>query len=133
MYVIDFIKKWFLTIIALIVFAWLTLAPDPLPDNDVGMWFEGVDKVVHGLMLWGVTCAVTFDYIRSNRRVTLRVAAIMFAWLIALSAADELAQSAMNIGRTGDALDLIADLIGIIVGLLTGPPITIRILSLRKK
>lgn len=126
---IKFIKKWALTIVALVVFAWLTLAPHPLPDNDVGKWFEGIDKVVHGLMLWGITCSVIFDYKRAGGKLTLRCAALLFICLLLLSVADELAQTAMGIGRTGDVFDLIADMVGIVVGLISAPPIVRHILK----
>jgi VanZ family protein len=130
---ISFVKNWWLTIIALLTFAWLTLAPHPLPDNDVGMWFEGVDKVVHALMLWGITCAVIFDYKRSGKRLSLRPVAVIAVSVMLLSVVDEWAQSAMNIGRTGDVLDLAADAVGIVVGLVTAPPIVNKILKRIKK
>lgn len=124
---IHIFKRHALTMLALLTFAWLTLAPDPLPVDDSMMWFEGADKVVHALMLWGITCAVIFDYKRSAkpmpRALTKRRVCLIFVCMLMLSAVDETLQTLMGVGRTGDVCDLIADCIGIIVGLLTAPAI----------
>jgi VanZ family protein len=130
---IYFVKNWWLTIIALLTFAWLTLAPDPLPVDDSAMWFKGIDKVVHGLMLWGITCAVMFDMMRCERHITARTVGIIAVCMLALSVADECAQTAMGIGRTGDVYDLFADAVGIAVGLITAPPIVRQVLKVIKK
>lgn len=124
-----FLKKWALTIIAFITFAWLTLAPHPLPDNNIGAMFENTDKVVHALMLWGITCAIIFDYKRAGNSLSWRVAAVIFISMILVSIADELLQSAMHLGRTADILDFLADTIGIILGIITAPKIVTRILK----
>lgn len=130
-------KRHTLTIIALITFAWLTLAPDPLPVDDQFVWFEGIDKVVHALMLWGITCAVIFDYKRSTspmpRPLNARVVCLIYVCMLVLSFADEAMQSLMGLGRTGDMLDVVADNVGIIVGLLSAPPIVNAMLRYWKK
>ena len=40
---------------------WLTLAPQPLPDLDVPP-FDGLDKVMHAVMMGGLAGAFMFDW-----------------------------------------------------------------------
>jgi VanZ family protein len=53
--------------------------------------------------------------------------------MLVLSFADEAMQSLMGLGRTGDMLDVVADNVGIIVGLLSAPPIVNAMLRYWKK
>jgi hypothetical protein len=124
---IRILKNWLLTIIALLTFAWLTLAPHPLPVSDTLSLFPGADKVVHMLMLWGITCSVIFDYKRvgkpSPRMLTPKVFITVFLSMLVLSIGDEVLQFAMGLGRTGDLLDLAADVVGICIALISAPTI----------
>ncbi len=98
---------------------YLTLYPDPLPDNDMHL-FPGVDKVVHALMMLGISGCVAFDYMRSRFGIgektppksfllCLLLATILFGGVI------ELLQSLMDLGRSEDMLDFIADSVGALV------------------
>lgn len=124
---IRIVKNWLLTIVALLTFAWLTLAPDPIPGEESLTLFEGADKVVHMLMLWGVTCAVVFDYKRATRPfprvLTLKNYVVIFVSMAVLGVCDEMLQTAMGIGRSGDVLDFVADMVGVSIALLTAPAI----------
>lgn len=51
-------------VIAIVIY--LTLSPDPLPTDDMP-YIEGLDKVVHGVMMFGVVTSLAFDYIRHKR------------------------------------------------------------------
>ena len=46
------------TVVAAVLY--LTLAPKPLPDNDIN-WFKHTDKIVHAVMMAGVYLAVALD------------------------------------------------------------------------
>lgn len=52
-----------LTAIVTAAVLYLTLVPKPLPDNDIE-WFEGADKVVHAIMMLGITGSLGLDYMR---------------------------------------------------------------------
>ena len=53
------------TVVAAVLY--LTLAPKPLPDNDIN-WFKHTDKIVHAVMMAGVYLAVALDYIKHRRQ-----------------------------------------------------------------
>lgn len=55
-----------LTAIVTAAVLYLTLVPKPLPDNDIE-WFEGADKVVHAIMMLGITGSLGLDYMRPIR------------------------------------------------------------------
>lgn len=95
---------------------YLTLDPNPLPDNHIHL-FPGADKVVHGIMMTGIVWAATIDRARYCARhkksnppkapLTLYlVATILFGGLI------ELLQLAMDMGRGAEWTDFAADSIG---------------------
>lgn len=94
--------------------AYLTLWPDPLPDAEKLHLFEGADKVVHFLMMAGLTLALAFDYLRRDcrRTVTATTVAVLICGVAAFGAFDEWLQSAMQMGRTGSLGDLAADIAG---------------------
>lgn len=99
------------TVVVTVAILWLTLAPHPLPDNDLPL-FEGADKVVHFLMFGGLAAALCFDVRRSTGRLS-----VMATWLIALAVSlfggvIEMLQNSMEMGRSGDYIDFTADALG---------------------
>lgn len=102
------LPRWLLTVLTVSAVLYLTLFPRPLPDTDFQFW-EHTDKIVHALMMLGVYVALALDL---RRPLTPRLRWLLFAAVAAFGAAIELAQQAMDLGRTGSAADLIADLIG---------------------
>lgn len=98
---------------------YLTLFPDPLPTTDMP-FIEGLDKVVHGVMMMGVVLSLALDYIRNKRHPMKMPLGIMLVFLfatIAFGAAIEIAQYAMGLGRGCEMTDFIADCVGAIIGL----------------
>ncbi len=108
---------------------WLTLAPDPLPDNDIQL-FPGFDKVAHACMFGGLYFAAAFDLVARHRgkgkthlhaalppiaTVVTAVASIAFGGLI------ELVQEGMNMGRGCDLMDFVADIAGVVIAVLLTP------------
>lgn len=69
------VPDWILSIVCLGVILWLTLSPDPLGDVDT-QWFEGVDKVVHGIMFFGLTLCFLIDAKRARGWQRLKLPAI---------------------------------------------------------
>jgi hypothetical protein len=127
----EFIRRWWPTVLTLGLVLWLTLAPDPVPTEDIPL-FPGADKLVHAIMMGGLTGAVMFDYERNGLRRTSRLTPGR-VWTIVICvglfcAADEYAQSAMGLGRSTDFLDLLADWTGVAVAALITPPLLRRIL-----
>lgn len=112
------ILDWALTLITLAAILWLTLAPDPLPDEMDIPLFPGADKVVHGLMMAGLTWAACLDLMRKNRRLPhwrrLRFVTVMVIVVLVclFGGGIELVQKAMDMGRGADWLDFAADASG---------------------
>ena len=101
------------SLVALITILWLTLAPQPLPDNDIPL-FEGADKIAHALMFGIFSMAILLDYCR------IRGCATPVLWVCGLAAVIsaltgvviEYIQRAMNAGRCFEHADIVADCIG---------------------
>lgn len=112
----SMIKKWWPSAIVLGAVLWLTLAPHPVPENDIVL-FPGADKLVHALMMGGLTLTILFDMSRQGKwrfnRISIKPIIIVGIGVIIFSLADEWAQSAMRLGRTGDIFDFIADMTGV--------------------
>lgn len=77
--------------------------------HDYWFMFSGIDKVLHVaiFMLLGFTFAVAFP------KVTfLRFLIIMFIYAFVT----EILQDEMNLGRTAESLDIVADIVGVFLG-----------------
>lgn len=126
----GFVYRWWPTALTLCAVLWLTLAPDPVPDTDVPL-FPGVDKLVHAIMMGGLTGAVLFDWQRAEpgkeSRLSWRTVLVVALVMLVFSAVDEWAQGAMALGRSTDPLDFAADAAGIAVASLAAPPLIGRI------
>lgn len=124
------IKRWWPTILTLAVVLYATLWPDPA-GSDVGGLFEGADKLIHAIMMGGLLSAILFDRRRAGRILTRRYVLIAVAAMFVFAVFDEVAQGAMQLGRSFEAFDLLADWGGIVIAALTAPPVIKRIF--RKK
>ncbi|MFG6424555.1 MAG: hypothetical protein K1V71_09135 [Paramuribaculum sp.] len=91
---------------------WLTLSPDPLPDNKVQLW-EGADKMAHALMFGGLTAIFMSDTFR-RRPLNILILLVIFAVGIASGAAIEMLQRAMGLGRQAERADFYADALGVV-------------------
>lgn len=108
---------WLPSIVVLGIILWLTLVPRPFGD-DAPSFFEGEDKVAHGLMFFVLTLALLFDKRHSTGGRALSRGYVLLASAMAmlLGLAIEFAQEAMGMGRTFDICDVIADVIGVMLG-----------------
>lgn len=111
------------------VILWITLAPDPVGDTNLEL-FPGSDKLIHAIMMGGLASALMFDWRRNsgnNRRaLTSKVLVLVFVATVLFSMVDEWAQGAMNMGRSSDPWDFLADVIGIIIAIFTARPVLKR-------
>ena len=110
---INRLPPWTLTIVCFLAICWLTLAPHPLPDNDIPL-FPGADKLVHAIMFGGFTLCIILDWNRRHGWPTAVSKADTYAAVIAalFGSITEALQNAMHAGRSGDRWDLLADIIG---------------------
>ena len=110
---LEALPSWILTIVVTLAILYLTLWPDPLPD-DTPQLFPGADKVVHALMFGGLTLVLLIDRQRGMHWRPLRKG---FVWSVALvsavfGAVIECLQWAMGLGRGFEIADIIADTVG---------------------
>lgn len=108
------------------VVLYATLWPDPVAADDV-MLFPGADKLIHAIMMGGLTGAILFDTRRAGRTLTQRRIATAAVIMIVFSCTDEYLQDAMNLGRGFEVTDILADTAGIIIATFTAPPVVNRI------
>lgn len=109
---------WILTIVVSLAILYLTLYPDPLPD-DTPELFPGVDKVVHALMFGGLTLVVLLDCQRlaARREKKWQPLSGSFVWSVAFISAFsggviECLQWIMGLGRGFEIGDILADTTG---------------------
>ncbi len=118
---IRYIPSYLPTALVLAAIFYLSLATLYLPDDTRLLLFPGADKVTHVIMYAGLTSTFCFDYIR---RTLARRSTIVLIWAtiaaIAISGVIELLQSYMGVGRNGDWVDMLANIIGAVVGIVAG-------------
>ncbi|MBQ2838491.1 MAG: hypothetical protein IJE73_02460 [Muribaculaceae bacterium] len=127
----DFLYKiptYLPTAIVLVLLFYLTLVPQPLPPIDVPML--NADKVVHMVMMWGVSSVIMFDYKRRERQrvLSLSVRFYIMVGTILLGAFIELAQGTELIHRGCDLWDGIANAVGCVLAFFITPPLLRRLL-----
>ena len=94
---------------------YLTLAPQPLGD-DTPELFYGADKVVHAIMFGAMSFVLSLDRLMWRGSVSpLIIIAIVSA---ATGIVIEFLQTCMDAGRSGDAADGVADVVGAAAGAL---------------
>ena len=124
-----------LSIVCLATICYLTLDPKPLPDNDLGL-IPGLDKIVHAIMFFGLALCITTDNARRHLIShpdchTLAIPGRLTAAIIAAIAggAIELLQQQMDLGRSADIIDLLADSTGAVIAYFSSPAIIRYLLS----
>lgn len=110
------VPHWIFSVLCLIIILWLTLAPHPFGEEELPL-FPGADKIAHGLMFFGLTLCMLFDYMRHSgwKHVSLLVIAIASMLGMGLGIGIEFFQRAMGEGRSYEIMDMAADSIGAIV------------------
>lgn len=123
----KFAARWWPTALTTGAVLWLTLASKPVPDMDVPL-FEGADKVVHAVMMFGLTSVALFDLRRGGTRLGIKAVLLTALCVAVFSALDEWAQGAMDAGRSADSLDFAADCLGIMMATYLAPLLIDRIM-----
>lgn len=107
---VNKVPRWAASAMAIAAVLYLTLAPKPLPDNDMHLW-QHTDKVVHSLMMSAVYLSLCFDIWR-GKKVKTRYKLLLVTAVAAFGGAIELAQMAMDMGRGASWGDFAADCAG---------------------
>ena len=105
-------------VLALILYA--TLTPKPV-EIDPEFMFPHMDKAIHFIMFFFLVWAMAFDaakITKSTELPTLQLRLIVAAAFV-VGMLTELLQSIMEAGRTGALDDLVADVIGELVAMIT--------------
>lgn len=120
--ILIFMNRWWPTIVTVGVVLYATWLPQPV-DPDTIPPIEGIDKIIHAVMMGGVAGAVMFDYKRADRRRVLshRVVAVVTVAVMLFGVVDETVQGLLPIGRPSDWLDLMADWIGTLAAAFLAP------------
>ncbi len=128
------IPTWLFTAIVTAAILWLTLAPEPLPDDSLPL-IPGIDKIGHACMFAGLTLAIFFDLgLRQYKRgqsaayTHLRYVEVA-AIVIIFGLLTEFLQEAIGAGRDGDILDWCADLAGTLLALAIVPRCLTRLFN----
>lgn len=139
----SFFSAWWPSCLTLLVVLYATLWPDPeLPPGIA--FFPGFDKLIHAVMMGGLYGAFLFDSARKERReapalfatnggVSRQYRFFLAVVLMMFCAVDELFQTEFTATRTAEALDLMADWVGIAVAFFTAPPAVRACLTPRRK
>lgn len=104
------------SILCLGAILWLTLSPHPLGDNDIEL-FPGADKLCHAIMFGGFAWTLLFD--RQRKRdwqiPSLKRILLTFIQASLLGLLIEYLQEGLNLGRTFEWSDFIADSSGALI------------------
>lgn len=110
-------KRWIATALVLLLILYLTLVPRPLPNTNIEI--PGLDKLAHAIMFGVLAFVTSIDMARRNRNDirTLSNSTIIYISVIVafVGLLIEILQQLMQLGRGGDLLDFIADIIGVII------------------
>lgn len=110
-------KRWIATALVLLLILYLTLVPRPLPNTNIEI--PGLDKLAHAIMFGVLAFVTSIDMARRNRNDirTLSNSTIIYISIIVafVGLLIEILQQLMQLGRGGDLLDFIADIIGVII------------------
>lgn len=127
------LPPWAVTIVISAAIVYLTLAPSPLPADDIPL-FEGADKVVHAIM-FGMLCgALALDTARARGVDALTRGRLWWCFVVAAAVGGviELAQGAMHLGRSAEWWDFVADIAGALLAMLVARPVVSRMLGVRR-
>lgn len=126
----ELLKTYWPTALTLLVIFYATWLADPMPDTELPK-IPLLDKLIHIIMMGGLTGALMFDYYRRkpHRPLTLRIIIAFTAGVMAFGIVDEVVQGLLPINRPSDPFDLLADWTGCLIGALIAPPVIRKIIS----
>lgn len=107
------LSKWWPTAAMITAILYLTLAPR-VPHPDGLDMLQGIDKVVHALMMGTLTAVAAFDRHRAGLPASLKAVAALALWVMAFGVTTEILQDTITDARTADIADILADWTGTI-------------------
>ena len=107
------LPDWLPSIVCMALIIWLTLVPHPFGDTDVPI-FPGADKIVHGMMFFGLTLCMNFDMLRFRHWHTLRLPIVALLALISMLIGIGIEFLQPEVGRGLEFWDMMADAFGAI-------------------
>lgn len=119
-------------VVGVIIYA--TWYSHPLPEEEIPA-IPHIDKLIHAIMMGGLTGAVLFDYRRADRtrRIGRKTVVIVSLSVALFAVVDEIVQGLLPIGRPSDYVDLLSDWVGVLVASLTAPSAVRGVLKSREK
>jgi VanZ family protein len=110
------IRNYLLSVITALIIAYISLAGSDNFDDISFLDIPGVDKIVHGIMYFGLMTVIVFE----NRfRIKSRMRLFIIAFIpFFYGALMELLQLWFTVSRSGSLLDLLSDALGILLALL---------------
>lgn len=124
-------RRFWPTAIVLAVILYATLSSDPLGADDIPP-IPHIDKLIHAIMMGGLFSAIVFDFQRADRcrRVSTSRMIAAAAGVMIFGILDEIGQTLMANGRSGEIFDLGADWIGVWIAYFTAPPAIRKVLGI---
>lgn len=127
---LNFAKSYWPSALTLAVVLYATLWSNPLGAQEMPA-IPHLDKLIHAIMMGGLFGAIVFDRQRADKskRVSRKFLNVLAVAIMGFCIIDEIAQTEMGIGRSGDILDLGADWTGIAIAYFTAPAAVRKILG----
>lgn len=114
-HIFDKVPSWSISVVVLIVILILTLDSNPVKIDLPNI--VGIDKMVHGIMFGGLAMSICLDIQRRNWSVLIGVGSMIVAIVISsvVGIIVEMLQYRMANGRTYEAYDIVADVVGVLI------------------
>ena len=113
------LPPWSMTTAVSLVILYLTLVPQPLPE-DTPPLFPGADKLVHAIMFGALAAAIVLDARRRGTAACRRMEILAGVISSVAGGLIELLQWWMDAGRSGETVDFAADVAGACLGAWAG-------------
>lgn len=114
---------WRALLWVLLIFAGCLLPPSDLPSTSLFSKIPYFDKIVHFFIYFIFTLFLLAGFNRWHTVLKFKSILISFAIAFLCGLSVEVLQEVMNIGRTGDSFDMLANTGGILAGILFYAPL----------
>ena len=119
-----FLRKYFFSIISISLSLTLFLLPASEIKKIDGFSFPNADKIIHFFLYFVMSYAVLYDYQKNKKKPTINIYLSVFIVLIFLGIFVEFIQDNCISGRFADFYDVLANTVGISIGLIFYKSIT---------
>lgn len=124
----QILKTYILSIIIIITIITLSIMPTN-PDSDNPLFnIENIDKIIHGIMYFGLTMVLAMDYFR-KKSYELKKMIVLAVLILLFSISMEILQYFIISWRSGDYKDVFANFFGIVIGCILLRTKTIKTLN----